>query len=139
MSTHRQNSLEKWGHSIFAFYLKNYDISVCLNLTEKSEIKWKGLVGFQKNVSVPSVMDFDSRVTPCNTLSRVVALQIFVKWVYDKFLYYLFSRIDFSQTEVIIQPCFHGFELKVNFVCVRGLLILWQTFTETLFLRHHTY
>lgn len=83
MQTHGQNSLGKWGNSIFAFYLKNYDISVCLNLAEKSEIKWKGLVGFQKNVSVPSVMDSDSRVILCNTLSKVVALQIFVKWVYE--------------------------------------------------------
>lgn len=30
-----------------------------------------------------------------------------------------------------------GFELKVNFVFVHGLLILLQTFIETLFLRHH--
>lgn len=78
MQTHGQNSLGKWGNSIFAFYLKSYEISVCLNLTEKREIKWKGLVGVQKNVSVPLVMDSDSHVTPCNTLSKVVALQIFV-------------------------------------------------------------
>lgn len=97
----------------------------------------KGTCWIQKNVSVPSVMDFDSRVTPCNTLSRVVALQILLNEYMNKFLYYLFSRIDFSETEVIIQPYFHGFELKVNFVCVRGLLILWQTFTETLYQASH--